>query len=103
MMSNRLLIGNLSIDTTEHALKQFFFDAGFVRSEVFIGEPQTGKNRGFAFVALSDRAEAERASTALHGAELDGRAITVNLNQPANYKCGASFLARCMRLFRPDC
>lgn len=101
-MSNRLLIGNLSIDTTEDALKQLFFEAGFVRSEIFIGEPPKGKNRGFAFVSLSDRSEAERASKALHGATLDGRAITVNLNEPPIYKSRAPFLARCMRLFRGD-
>ena len=38
----------------------------------------TGKSRGFAFVTMPVNAEAEAATTALHGKEVSGRALTVN-------------------------
>ena len=42
----------------------------------------TGKSRGFAFVTMNDNTQANAASSALNGHELNGRALTVNEARP---------------------
>ena len=43
---------------------------------------ETGRPRGFAFVTFSTGDEANAAITGLHGQDLDGRRIKVNLANP---------------------
>jgi len=40
------------------------------------------RSRGFAFVEMTDPAEADRAIAALNGANLEGRALNVNEARP---------------------
>ena len=42
----------------------------------------SGRPRGFGFVTMSTPEEAQKAIAALNGAELGGRALTVNLARP---------------------
>jgi cold-inducible RNA-binding protein len=42
----------------------------------------TGKSRGFAFVTMNDKAQAEAAITATNGKELNGRTLTVSEARP---------------------
>ena len=42
----------------------------------------SGRSRGFAFVTMSTADEAQKAIQALHGAQLDGRELTVNVARP---------------------
>jgi RNA recognition motif-containing protein len=42
----------------------------------------SGKPRGFGFVTMSTAEEAQNAINALHGAQLDGRPLTVNIARP---------------------
>ena len=42
----------------------------------------TGRSRGFAFVTYSTPEEAQKAIEAMNGAQLDGRALTVNIARP---------------------
>ena len=49
-----------------------------------VTDRQTGRSRGFGFVEMSDRSEAEKAIEALNGKDLGGRAINVNEARPKN-------------------
>jgi len=42
----------------------------------------TGKSRGFAFVTMNEKAEAEAAISALNGKELNGRTLSVSEARP---------------------
>ncbi len=78
----KIFVGNLSMETTEDALREFFAEHGTVSSVNIITDKFTGKPRGFGFVEMDDTAEADAAIEALNGKELDGRALTVNEARP---------------------
>ncbi len=77
-MAKRLFVGNLSWDTSDEGLQNFFASAGTVVSAKVITDRYTGKKRGFGFVELSSDEEAEKAIKELNGQTLDGRPIVVN-------------------------
>jgi cold-inducible RNA-binding protein len=78
----KLYVGNLSFSTTEEALQAEFAAFGQVEEVAVISDRDTGRPRGFAFVAMSNDNEARAAIEALNGTDLDGRTITVNEARP---------------------
>jgi RNA recognition motif-containing protein len=82
MSQNRLFVGNLSYQTAENDLQDFFSAAGSVTSVNLMMDKFTGKSRGFAFVELATSAEADKAVEMFHGKELQGRPLTVNIARP---------------------
>lgn len=82
-MSKKLFVGNLNFRTTEEDLAQFVNDAGHAVTEVkIITDRESGRSKGFGFVTLDDNEELAKAIGNLNGAELDGRALTVNQAKP---------------------
>ena len=81
-MSTKLFVGNLSFNTTENSLHEAFSAHGNVVEATLMMDRMTGKSRGFAFVTFSTPEEAQKAIEALSGAQLDGRALTVNVARP---------------------
>jgi cold-inducible RNA-binding protein len=81
-MSARLFVGNLSFNITENDLQDAFAAHGTVVEANLMMDRATGRPRGFAFVTMSTPEEAQKAIEALHGKELGGRALTVNLARP---------------------
>jgi cold-inducible RNA-binding protein len=79
-MSKNLYVGNMSFSTTEDQLREVFAQYGTVSKIQLIMDRETGRPRGFAFVDMSDGGDA--AVQALNGAQLDGRALTVNEAKP---------------------
>jgi RNA recognition motif-containing protein len=77
-MSTKLYVGNLSFDTTENDLQDAFAAHGTVEQVNLITDKSSGRSRGFAFVTMSNDAEAEAAIGAMNGAQVNGRALTVN-------------------------
>lgn len=77
-----LYVGNLSFDTDEAGLRDFFNEYGPVNSARIITDRDTGRSRGFGFVELEDPAAALKAVTELNGSELDGRTLTINEARP---------------------
>ena len=77
-----IFVGNLDFGTTEASLRALFEAYGNVEKVNLITDRDTGRSRGFAFVEMSDAAEADRAITALNGSNLDGRALNVNEARP---------------------
>jgi cold-inducible RNA-binding protein len=78
-MNNRLYVGNLSFHTTEDTLQQTFAAFGTVSEAKLVIDRETGRSRGFAFVSMSTDEEAQAAIQQLNGADLDGRALRVNI------------------------
>ena len=62
-MATKLYIGNLSFDTTEGELQEYFAQVGTVVSCSVIMDKYTNKSRGFAFVEMSSAEEAQAAAT----------------------------------------
>ena len=81
-MNNKLFVGNLSFNTTENDLNDAFAAHGTVTETNLMMDRTTNRPRGFGFVTMSTEEEAQKAIAALNGAQLDGRAITVNVARP---------------------
>jgi RNA recognition motif-containing protein len=80
--SMKLYVGNLSYSTTQDTLHGVFSRYGSVEEVAVITDRETGRPRGFAFVAMNNDQEARAAIEALNGAEVDGRTISVNEARP---------------------
>jgi RNA recognition motif-containing protein len=78
----KLFVGSLAWATTDDSLKALFESAGTVASAKVITDRETGRSRGFGFVEFEDDNEGQTAIDKLNGADLDGRAITVNEARP---------------------
>ena len=81
-MSNKLFVGNLSFNTTENDLQDAFAAHGTVMEVNLMMDRMTGKSRGFAFVTMDSDASAQTAISALHGKNVGGRDLTVNVARP---------------------
>jgi RNA recognition motif-containing protein len=77
-----IYIGNISRDLSEDELREAFAAFGQVSSVNIIKDKFTGEYRGFAFVEMPVKEEAEAAISALNGKELKGRALNVNEARP---------------------
>jgi RNA recognition motif-containing protein len=75
-------VGNLSYDTTESTLSDLFAGIGEVQSVSLITDRATGRSKGFAFVEMTNDAEAQEAINQLNERELDGRTIKVAEARP---------------------
>jgi cold-inducible RNA-binding protein len=82
MNQNRLFVGNLSYQTTENDLQEYFSQAGAVTSVNLMLDKVTGKSRGFAFVEFATPEEASKAVEQFHGKDFQGRALTINIARP---------------------
>jgi len=82
MDNNKLFVGNLSFNTTENDLRDAFAPHGNVFEINMMMDRDTGRPRGFGFITMSTAEEAQKAIAALNGAQLDGRALTVNVAKP---------------------
>ena len=61
---------------------------GTVDRVSIVTDRDTGQAKGFGFVEMSDNQQGEAAIAALNGAELDGRAMTVNEARPKTERSG---------------
>lgn len=77
-----IFVGNLDFAATEASIRSMFEPYGAVERVNLITDRDTGRSRGFAFVEMSDGAQADRAIAELNGAQLDGRALNINEAKP---------------------
>jgi RNA recognition motif-containing protein len=77
-----IYVGNLSFEVTEEELKETFSAFGQVESVKIIMDNYSGRSKGFGFVEMPDRGQAQSAIEGLQGKELKGRAINVNEARP---------------------
>jgi cold-inducible RNA-binding protein len=78
----RLFVGNLSFQTMENDLQEYFSQAGVVSSVNLMLDKFTGKSRGFAFIEFGSADEANKAVEMFHNKEFQGRQLTVNIARP---------------------
>jgi cold-inducible RNA-binding protein len=81
-MASKLFVGNLSYQATEEDLRELFQQAGTVESVRVITDQFTGRPRGFGFVEMSTKEEAERAIEQLNGRLFRDRNLVVNEARP---------------------
>ena len=76
--SVEIYVGNLSYDMTEEQLRQAFAAYGAVGSVRLITNRYNGKSKGFGFVQMPNREEAEKAVAALNDKDFMGRRMKCN-------------------------
>ncbi len=84
----KLFVGNIPHSTTEAELRALFEPHGAIEQVSIVTDRDTGRSRGFAFVEMTDSAEAEKAIAALNGKELGGRALNINEARPKTDRGG---------------
>lgn len=77
-----IFVGNLSFKTTKEEILAAFSQYGNVERVNIVTDRETGQSRGFGFVEMSERRDAETAIAQLNGAALNGRNINVNEARP---------------------
>jgi cold-inducible RNA-binding protein len=77
-----IFVGNLSFQTTQDDLLAAFQQYGNVERVNIVTDRDTGQARGFAFVEMTEKHDAETAIMQLNGAEMNGRALNVNEARP---------------------
>ena len=83
-----IYVGNISFQTSEQDLDAAFSAYGQVDRVQIVKDRDTGQSRGFAFVEMSNNAEADKAMEALNGADMGGRTLTVNEARPREPRQG---------------
>lgn len=86
-----LYVGNLPYRMTEDQLRQEFEQYGQVSSCTIIMDKATGQSKGFGFLEMPTREEAEAAITGLNGREIQGRRLNVNEARPRENSGGGGF------------
>lgn len=81
-MDIRLYVGNLSKSTTEAEINTLFANAGTVSTVDLVKDRDSGLSKGFAFVTMTDQAEADKAISMYNAYSLGGNEIKVNVAKP---------------------
>ncbi|HHT9115307.1 MAG: RNA-binding protein [Planctomycetes bacterium] len=77
-----IFVGNLSPDTTEEDLQKAFSAFGQVKNVTVIKDMFSRESKGFGFVEIQSKAEAQAAINGLNGTMLKGKALNVNEARP---------------------
>jgi RNA recognition motif-containing protein len=77
-----IYVGNLSFDASEEDLQKLFSGFGQVSSVTIVRDKYSGQPRGFGFIEMPERSEAQAAIENLNGKELLGRSINVSEARP---------------------
>ncbi len=77
-----IYVGNLSREVSEEELRQAFEAFGQVTSANIIKDRYSGESRGFGFIEMSTKSEAQAAISGLNGTSMKERAITVSEARP---------------------
>jgi RNA recognition motif-containing protein len=83
-----IYVGNLSREVADEDLKLAFEAFGQVQSASVIKDKFSGQSRGFGFVEMPGKAEAQAAIQGLNGTELKGMTISVNEARPREDRGG---------------
>lgn len=81
-MDTRIYVGNLNKSTTQDEINTLFATAGAVSSVELVMDKSSGLSKGFAFVAMPEPADAEKAISMFHGYSLADSALKVNVAKP---------------------
>jgi RNA recognition motif-containing protein len=77
-----IYIGNISRESSENEIRTLFEEFGKVENINLIRDNYTKMLKGFGFIDMPDKDEAEKAIKSLDGQMFNGRALTVNPARP---------------------
>ena len=77
-----IYVGNLSREGTEEELRREFEAFGQVTSVNIIKDRYSGQSRGFGFVEMANKSEAQAAIDGLNGKSLNEQTLTVSEARP---------------------
>ena len=77
-----IFVGNISYASTEDDIRRLFGVFGAVERVSIVTDRETGRSRGFCFVAMLNDDEARAAIEGLNGIELQGRTLAINQARP---------------------
>jgi RNA recognition motif-containing protein len=86
-----IFVGNLASDVQEEELKNLFSKHGKVSSVKIIRDMFTQASKGFGFIEMPGKAEAQKALTELNTYELKGKKLNVNEARPQRERRGRRF------------
>ena len=89
MSQAKIYVGNLSYNTTEDELRDFFTQFGSIQDIKLIIDFATGRSKGFCFITYETTQDCESAIEKSNGFELDGRKLKVNIARDDNRTGGA--------------
>ncbi|MEM1354441.1 MAG: RNA-binding protein [Planctomycetota bacterium] len=89
-----IYVGNLPYDTTSEQLVELFGEYGEVHRASLVNDRETNRPRGFGFVEMPNRDEADKAIEALAGKDFNGRPMTVNEARKSNNNRNAGNTSR---------
>ena len=81
-----IYVGNIPRGVTEAELRELFQAFGEISSAAIIKDKFSGESRGFGFVEMPNKEEAQKALSALNGKDFKGRPLTVNEARPRTDK-----------------
>ena len=81
-MENKLYVGNLPYTYSDDDMNRTFAEFGSVSSAKIVMDRESGRSKGFGFVEMATAAEATAAINGLHGRDLGGRGMVVNVAKP---------------------
>jgi len=87
-MSAKLFVGNLSFQATEEDLRELFAQSGTVETVRIITDQFTGRPRGFGFVEMATKEEAQKAVEMLNGRLFRDRNLVVDEARPQPQRGG---------------
>jgi RNA recognition motif-containing protein len=86
-----IYVGNLSHETGEEDLRELFKSYGEVSNVSIIRDKYSGESRGFGFVEMSKKEEAQKAIAGISGTEVHGRTLNVNEARPRTERSGGGY------------
>ncbi len=81
-MDTRIYVGNLNKSTTQAEINTLFATAGTVSSCELVMDKATGLSKGFAFVAMPEQADADKAISMFNAYSLADNTLKVNVAKP---------------------
>ncbi len=81
-MDVRIYVGNLAKSTTQEEINTLFATAGTVTSVDLVMDKGSGLSKGFAFVAMPNQTEADKAISMFNDYELANNKLKVNVAKP---------------------
>jgi cold-inducible RNA-binding protein len=85
----KIYVGNLSYQVTEDELRQEFAAFGTVTSASIVTDKYDNRPKGFAFVEMPTKSEAEAAIASLNGKMLQDKGLMVNEARPKSESRGS--------------
>ncbi|MGB9716639.1 MAG: RNA recognition motif domain-containing protein [Thermodesulfovibrionales bacterium] len=93
-MDKKIYVGNISFKATEDDIRELFSQVGEVESVKIITDAHTGQPKGFGFIEMSSKEDANKAISALNGKTFMDRTLSVAEARPQQPRDRHSFTDR---------